>query len=175
MNKFYKNPLMLLTVLFAMVVMFLGYRVYVKAEYMKVGGSEIYINNDTSGTLKIYSSAERKYITRSLQPGTSRTFGPFCKKMGAPGTSLRIECKKWDRPLVVDFKGREHTFSKKIVENRKKKGKRYFSGTPIRVQVDADWPLIATQDGYDINIKQISKKELPNFGIYLKRLFGFDG
>lgn len=168
-----KNPLIIIAILFFTVVLSVAYKKHLDDQKMLLGGTQIRIINNTDAVLKCYSSSERKYITRSLQANVEHTFGPFPNRIGKPNSTITIESKKWDRPIVLEFKGHGYAFSKKIIENRKIQGKNAISGIPLKIKIHVDWPLFSNQNGYNISITPVTYDELPNFGVMIKRLFGY--
>lgn len=119
-------------------------------EKSKIGGPEVKIINKTSSTIKVYSSSEYRYIAYNIIPGEKRVLGPFKTYIGPSGTSLKFEGERWDRAVPVEFKGKETSVSKKLVEDRKTK----FSGTVRTIKVDISWPLFSSHFGYNITLTQ---------------------
>lgn len=152
MRKLYfsKHPLTFVVVTLGLVFGLFGILTVVSNAKAKKGGPEVRIINDTETAINIYSGTEKRFIGYNIKPNEARVLGPFKTNIGSDGTWLRIDGKRWDRPVKVEFKGKELTRTKKLVEDRKTK----FSGKVRTIKIDMSWPTFASHNGYDVELSQ---------------------
>lgn len=130
------------------------------------GAYYLEIDNSTDYAIKIYAPHYKRHISRYQRPQSDKLYGPLPYSIGKPGSEIKIESKTWDRPITIDFKGKEHTFVKKLVLNRKKR-----KGTTTTFLVTISWPLFSLNDCYCVTIEENNPKELPNFANWIKTFF----
>ena len=147
---FSSHPLIFIGLILILIFGLLTVYTLIAGEKAKVGGPEVKIINKTNSTVKVYSDSEHRYIAYNVISGEKRTLGPFKNYIGPAGTSIKLEGDRWDRPVLVEFKGKETSISKKLVEDRKSR----FSGTVRTIKVDMSWPLFSSHFGYNVTLTE---------------------